>query len=505
MLCRALRSFQSAGALRESFRCYSVDKVVPSAREAVADIASGQTLLVGGFGLCGIPETLIHELSQRAETVKELTVVSNNCGVDDYGLGLLLSRGQIKRMVSSYVGENKTFEELYLTGRLELDMVPQGNLAERCRAGGAGIPAFYTKVGAGTILSSGEFPIKFDEHGKPALWSEKRETKVIDGTEYVMEKAITGQYSLIKAWKADRRGNLIFRGTARNFNRPMATAGKICIAEVEEILETGELPPDQIHLPGIYVQRVVKAEIAEKRIERRTTAAPASDSSDSKPKSEAQLIRERIARRASHEFRNGMYCNLGIGIPTLASNFIPPSVHIELQSENGLLGMGPYPQPGEEDADWINAGKETVTPIKGASLFDSAESFSMIRGAHVDLTILGGMQVSRLGDLSNWIIPGKMVKGPGGAIDLTASGSRVVVTMEHTAKGGVHKILEECSLPLTSRKSVNRLITDLAVFDIDPRKGMNLIEVWDGLTVQDIKNATGCEFTVDPNLSKMKQ
>lgn len=489
-----------------SRRWHSIDKVV-SARDAVADIESGQTILVGGFGLCGIPETLIHELSQKADRVKDLTVVSNNCGVDDFGLGLMLSKGQIKRMVSSYVGENKTFEDLYLSGRLELEMTPQGNLAERCRAGGAGIPAFYTKVGVGTILASGQWPIKLDASGKPAVFSEKRETKVIDGVEYVLEKAITGQFALVKAWKADRRGNLIFRGTARNFNRPMATAGKICIAEVEEVLETGELPPDQVHLPGIYVERVVKAEILEKRIERRTTAAPASTSAASgqAAKSEAQLIRERIARRASHEFQDGMYCNLGIGIPTLASNFIPPSVHIELQSENGLLGMGPYPQPGDEDADWINAGKETVTPIKGASLFDSAESFAMIRGAHVDLTILGGMQVSRLGDLSNWIIPGKMVKGPGGAIDLTASGSRVVVTMEHVAKGGAHKILEECSLPLTSRRSVNRLITDMAVFDIDPHKGMRLIEIWDGLSVQDIKNATGCEFTVDPNLTKMKQ
>ena len=482
-----------------------VYKVVKSAREAVADIQSGQTLIVGGFGLSGIPESLIWELQDRP--VSDLTVVSNNAGVDDYGLGLLLAKNQVKRMISSYVGENKLFEELYLTGRLEVELTPQGNLAERCRAGGAGIPAFYTRVGAGTVLASGEFPIKLDAKGNPVLFSEKRETKVIEGKEYVMEKAITGEYSLIKAWKADTRGNLVFRGTSRNFNRPMATAGRICIAEVEEIVEPGEIAPQDVHLSGIYVHRVVKAERLEKRIEKRTVSSPkaAAGPSSSDKKSEAQLIRERIARRASFEFQDGMYCNLGIGIPTLASNFIPPSVRIELQSENGLLGMGPYPAPGAEDADWINAGKETITPLPGASLFDSAESFAMIRGGHVDLTILGGMQVSEYGDLSNWIIPGKMVKGPGGAIDLTASGSRVVVTMEHTAKGNVHKILKDCSLPLTSRRCVNRIITDMAVFDVDHRTGLTLIEIHDSFTVDDIKKATGCPFKVSPNLQKMLQ
>lgn len=319
-----------------------------------------------------------------------------------------------------------------------------------------------------------------------------------------MEKAIKGDFALIKAFKADTRGNLVFRGTARNFNRPMATAGKICIAEVEEIVEPGAIAPGDVHLPGIYVSRVVKAERLEKRIERRSVQMP-KQADESKPKDAAAVTRERIARRASFEFKDGMYCNLGIGIPTLASNFIPASVRIELQSENGLLGMGPYPQPGQEDADWINAGKETITPLPGASLFDSAESFAMIRGGHVDLTILGGMQVSEFGDLSNWIIPGKMVKGPGGAIDLTASGSRVVVTMEHLAKGNVHKILQQCQLPLTSRRCVNRIITEMAVFDVDFRTGLTLIEIFPEFSVDDIKAATGCPFKVSPNLTKMLQ
>jgi 3-oxoacid CoA-transferase len=484
----------------------SLSKVVASVDEALKGIESGQTLLVGGFGLCGIPESLIGGLSELgASKVRDLTVVSNNAGVDGFGLGLLLERGQIRKMVSSYVGENKLFEELYLSGKLAVELVPQGNLAERIRAGGAGIPAFYTATGVGTILANGEFPVKFadDGSGRAEESTVAREVRSFDGRDYVLEPAIRGDYSLVKAWKADTRGNLVFRGTAANFNTPMAAAGRVCIAEVEEIVEPGDIDPAQVHVSGIYVHRVVKATQLEKRIEKRTVRRD--DGADASQKgeqqvSEGQLRRERIARRAALEFSDGMYCNLGIGIPTLASNYVPDGVRIELQSENGLLGMGPFPVAGSEDADWINAGKETVTAIPGASLFSSADSFAMIRGAHVDLTVLGGMQVSARGDLANWVIPGKMVKGPGGAIDLTASGSRVVVTMEHTAKGGTHKILPECTLPLTSRQCVNRIITDIAVFDVDASSGLRLIEIAETETVDSIKSKTGAPFTVDDNL-----
>jgi len=315
-----------------------------------------------------------------------------------------------------------------------------------------------------------------------------------------MEKAIKGDYALIKAYKADTRGNCIFRGTARNFNPPMATAAKVTIVEAEHIVPAGALDPNEIHLPGIYVDRVVKGKNFEKRIEKLTLDRPKSTSASSKQDSGA-VKREQIARRAALEFEDGMSCNLGIGMPTLASNYIPDNIHIELQSENGLLGMGPYPKPGFHDADYINAGKETITTLPGSSIFSSADSFAMIRGGHVNLTLLGGLQVSMHGDLANWIVPGSMVKGPGGAMDLTSSGNRVVVLMEHVAKNGTKKILEKCSLPLTSLRSVHRIITEYAVFDVDPNKGLTLLEREANTTVDQIRSMTECPFEVSPNLS----
>jgi 3-oxoacid CoA-transferase subunit A len=226
-----------------------MDKVVRSAAEAVADIPNGATLIAGGFGLCGIPELCIAAL--RDKGVRELSVVSNNCGVDDFGLGLLLANKQIKKMTSSYVGENKEFERQFLSGELEVELTPQGTLAERLRAGGAGIAGFFTPAGVGTQVAEG------------------KETREFDGKPYVLERGITGDFAIVKAYKGDRHGNLVYRMTARNFNPLCAMAGRVTIAEVEELVEVGELDPENIHTPGVFVQRVVVGK-HEKRIERRT-------------------------------------------------------------------------------------------------------------------------------------------------------------------------------------------------------------------------------------------
>ena len=250
-----------------------MNKVQKSALDAVRDIPDGATLLAGGFGLCGIPECSIAALRELG--TKNLTVVSNNCGVDDFGLGILLRNRQIRKMVSSYVGENKEFERQYLSGELEVELTPQGTLAERLRAGGAGIPAFYTPTGAHTAISEGGLPVLYASDGSVARYSEKKEIRSFDGRDYVLEPAIRGDFAIIKAWKGDRYGNLVYRSTAMNFNPMMATAADITIAEVEELVEVGSIDPDHVHTPGIFVHRIYQGERYEKRIERRTVQKPA--------------------------------------------------------------------------------------------------------------------------------------------------------------------------------------------------------------------------------------
>ncbi|KAJ3126833.1 Succinyl-CoA:3-ketoacid coenzyme A transferase 1, mitochondrial [Physocladia obscura] len=427
-------------------------KVVASAADAIADFKGGEKVLVGSFGLCGIPENIIAELNKNIH-IKNLTIVSNNAGMDDFGLGLLLKIKQIKRMISSYVGKNAEFERQYLQGELDVKLIPQGTLAERIRAGGAGIPAFFTATAAGTQIQAGGIPIKYNplsgRKKEPILVSTPRETRESNWKQYIMEEAIMGDFAIIKAWKADLLGNL-YRGTARNFNEPMAKAGKITIAEVDEIVPIGTLKPDEIHVSGVYVTRVFKGEKFEKKIERLTLSDGKGLNIPGKRgfalSDEGAQRRERIVRRAAKEFKDGIYANLGIGMPMLASNYIPEGITVHLQSENGILGM-------------VDTMKHT--------------------GGHIDLTILGGMEVSQNGDLANWIIPGKMVKGMGSAMDLVAtSGTKVVVTMEHTAKGRSPKILQKCTLPLTGKACIDMIITDLCVFEVNKKKRDDNMMPW---------------------------
>ena len=494
-----------ARTFASSSRRHEINKVVPSAAEAIKDMQGDSTLLCGGFGLCGVPDTLINEV-EKSPHIKGLTAVSNNAGVPGAGLGKLLASKQVKKMIASYVGENKVFESMYMSGELELELTPQGTLAERCRAGGAGIPAFYTPAAFGTVVQTGEVPLKHTKDGAVEKYSEPRDVKVFQGKSYVMEGAIRGDYALIKAWKADKLGNVMFRYAAANFNGAMARNAKVTIVEAEHIVEPGEIDPAAVHVPGIYVTKVIQS-TAEKNIEKIINAkSPEEMKAGALGSGDAASKRERIVRRAAKEFKNGMYANLGIGMPMLAPSFVDASVEVQLQSENGILGLGPYPQKGEEDPDIINAGKETVTLKPGASCFGSDESFAMIRAGRINLTILGAMQVSARGDLANWALPGKL-KGFGGAMDLVSNPdkTKVVVTMEHTDKKGRPKILKQCEFPLTGKACVSLIITELGVFEVDFAKGLTLIEHAEGVTVEEIKSKTEAPFAVSKDLKVMLQ
>ena len=480
-----------------------INKVIKDADTAIADIQDGNVLMLGGFGLCGIPENCISALLKSG--VKNLTCISNNAGVDDFGIGLMLKTRQVKKMISSYVGENHEFERQFLTGELEVELIPQGTLAERIRAGGAGIPAFFTPAGVGTEVAEG------------------KEVREFNGKKYLMESGLRADFAIVKAWKGDTAGNLIFKGTARNFNPMMAAAGKITIAEVEKLVPEGKLNPNDIHVPGIYVQRIFQGKKYQKRIEQRTISVETLHATSAKTQETLHATsaktqetlhatslpptfgigKNHIAQRIAKELKDGYYVNLGIGIPTLVANYIPKNINVVLQSENGLLGIGPFPSEEKVDPDLINAGKQTITMVPGSSLFSSSESFGMIRGEHVDLTILGAMEVSENGDIANWKIPGKMVKGMGGAMDLVASAKNIIVAMQHVSKDGKSKLLKKCDLPITGIRCVKKIVTELAVLEVLPEGGFKLLERAPGVSVEDIQRATEGKLIIEGEIPEM--
>lgn len=359
-------------------------KLVANAQEAIKDINDGAHLMVGGFGLCGIPENSIRALANAKR--KQLTIISNNGGIDSKGIGLLLLNKQVKRIIGSYVGENKELERQYLNGEVEIQFIPQGTLAEKIRARAAGIPAFYTPTGYNTQIHLGGVPIRYNKDKSIGELSQKKEERLFNGKPFILEEALSADFALIKGWKADKDGNIIFQKTTANFNIPMCKAANHSIVEVEEIVDVGELDPNHIHIPSVYVNTFYKGEF-EKPIEKMVFRSEDNESS------KLDAIRERIAKRAVLELKNGMYVNLGIGIPVLVSNFLPPNMNITFHSENGIIGMGPYPLKSQIDPDLINAAKEPVTAIPGTSYTSSDESFALIRGGHLDVTMLGAMQV----------------------------------------------------------------------------------------------------------------
>ena len=442
-------------------------KTVPQLTvEAAAKLVkSGDTLLVGGFGMTGKPVHLIHALAQT--DVKDLTYVANNVGEVGLGGGRLLRNGQIKKAIGSFFTSNREAVAAAQSGAIEFELLPQGSLAEAIRAGGAGIGGFYTPTAAGTVLAAGH------------------ETKVINGREYVFQPALRGNVALLRAWQADTAGNLIYRMTENNFNQAMATAADLVIVEAEQIVPVGALDPNQIHTPGCFVDYLVQAHV--------TLEELGSSASVAASVKKVDAVRMNMAKRALAELRPGDVVNLGVGIPTLVADLITPAHGILLHTENGMLGVGPEPAAGGALDYPINASKIPVTALPGASYFDSATSFAMIRGGHINVAIMGGLQVDEAANLANWAVPGKPLLGVGGAMDLASGAERLIVLMEHTTREGEAKLVPNCTLPLTATAAVAVVITDLAVFRFMAGQ-LTLTELMPAATLDEVRAKTTATF-----------
>lgn len=436
--------------------------------DRVADLVpSGSRVMVGGFGLVGAPLNVLKALAGSG--VDNLTIIANNLGEPGLGLGALLRCNQIRHTIGSFFTSNPEGVEAISSGRITYELIPQGTLAEAIRAAGAGLPGFYTPTSAETELAG------------------DREVKTFDGRSYVLQPAIRADVALIKADRADDLGNLTYRMTARNFNPAMATAARRVVAEVEEIVPVGSLSPDEIVTPHIFVDHLVEA---------RTQRADLGSSSVTDAMRDPAPSELRMATRVRQELQKGQVVNLGIGLPSLVVRLIRPEDGIFIHTENGLLGAGPPPPDGSALEYPVDAAKHPLTALPGASYFDSTQSFAMIRGGHVDVAVMGALQIDQSGSLASWSVPPKTF-GVGGAMDLATGARKVIVMMSHTARDGRAKLVQRCDLPLTARGCVDTIITDLAVFRF--RDGMLVLEeLMPGATLEEVRAATEAPFQVTP-------
>jgi 3-oxoacid CoA-transferase len=434
-------------------------------QEAAKLVKNGDTLLQGGFGMTGNPVHLMHALAETG--TKNLTFIGNNVGEVGLGGGRLLRNGQIKKMIGSFFTSNPEAVKAAQEKVVEYELLPQGTLAEAIRAGGAGIGGFFTPTSAGTLIAKG------------------RKTMTIKGKKQVFIEGIRGNVAFIRAWKADTAGNLQYRMTEQNFNKAMATAADLVIVEAEHIVPVGDIAPEFIHTQGCYVDYLVQAH---------TTLEDLGSSASVGSGKKASESRLNMARRAFAELKKGDVVNLGIGIPTLVADLIKPENGIILHTENGMLGVGPAPTDGGGAMDYpVNAGKIPVTALQGSSYFDSADSFAMIRGGHVDVAIMGGLEVDEKGNLANWAVPGKPLLGVGGAMDLASGAKRLIVTLTHADPDGTSKIVPKCTLPLTAIGVVDMVISELAVFKYIEGK-LTLIELMPNATLEEVRAKTKAKF-----------
>ena len=462
-----------------------MDKVFASPEQATADISDGATIAIAGFSVGHrFANSLI--LAVRDKGVKQLTLVCNSLGDPGATRGQIFAENkQLRKLIAAFSvrpGTPTASEMQIAAGELEVELVPQGILVERCRAGGAGIPAFYSPTSVGTDLVTG------------------REMREFNGKSYVLEYAINVDYALLRGYRADRLGNVQFRGGSQNFNPAFAKAARVAIVEVDEIVEPGVIPPELIDLPGIFVSRVVKTTQKFdlwKRPERRP-----SDKArlyNGKP----ALTRAAIAKNAARLVKDGTYVNLGVGIPTMVSNYLVER-DVILHAENGVLGYGRMVSEEKEiDPDIYNAAGQFVALKPGASFFDSVTSFEMARGGWIDTVILGAYEVDETGSVANWSTADAKRGGIGGAMDLLSGQGDLIIVMEHTDSKGRPKLRHKCSYPLTGKGCVSYVVTDLALLRWDGSTFI-LDEVAPGFTADEVIALTEMKVIAAPNVRFME-
>jgi 3-oxoacid CoA-transferase len=465
-------------------------QICATAHEAVADVGDGATLLVHSFGPPQAwPTDCLLALAERG--VKDLTVICNTPAGGPTSLNVLADKKQIRKLVCSYVGSPSMptpISDMVKAGEIELEMVPQGTLIERVRAGGSGLAGFFTPTGVGTAAAVG------------------KEKRVFDGKRYVFERAMRADFALLQAYQADAAGNLTYRRGMRNFGPSFAMAASTTIAEVKQIVDVGAIDPEAVVTPGIFVDRIVQTTTHLDIGVLRQILQLIGRSSDTEGRALRDggplgLPPDLMALKAASLLREGEYVNLGIGLPTLVSNFVAGR-DVTLHAENGILGYGSFPAEGEEDIDLYNASGQLVSATAGASYFDSTVSFAMARSGRVTSVILGAFEVAQNGDLANWSTPNGS-GGIGGAMDLAAGGARIIAICYHCERNGRSKLVDKLSYPPTGLGCVKSVVTDLAWIDIDAQ-GFLLRELAPGLSVDDVKTATAAPLRVASDVQEMQ-
>jgi 3-oxoacid CoA-transferase len=460
-----------------------MDKAFASPEAAIADLADGSRIAVSGFGMsAGAPFSLLAALRERGS--RDLCLVANTLGS---GGTALIENHQVSRLIVSFTtrgGSRSLAEERIESGEIrEWEVVPQGTLVERLRAGGAGLGGIYTPTGLGTSIAQAQ------------------EIRVIDGAEYLFQSAIRVDYAFISAARADRAGNLEFNGANIHFAPSFAKAARIAVAEVDEIVETGQIPPERIGLPGIFVDRVVVRTVAD-TIPRHAVNRRAADVAreySGKP----GWSRQEMGERAAALLPEHSYVNLGLGIPTQVSTFIKGR-DIILHGENGILGYGELVSGDDANKDVFNAGGQSVSANPGISYFDSVEAFEMARSGRLNVVVLGAYQVDEHGSVANWSVPGNIGGGIGGAMDLIAGAQTVMILLEHRDSNDRAKLVRQCTYPLTGKQCVDYVITDLAVLQRRDKQFW-LVEVAPGFSVEEVLSVTEMHVRIDPRLEKTKQ